>query len=213
MNIGFIGAGKMAQAIAIGLVKKGGISPSRISASAPRQDETLEAFEKSVGEGVFVTSDNQELVRRSEVVILAVKPQVAGEAIPPLRESSGGKLFVSVMAGLPTHRIEAWLGEGARVVRAMPNTPCLIGQGMTAIAHGSRSLPGDLEVVTNLLKTTGKVVEVEESKMDAVTSLSGSGPAYVYHFIGSQVTTITFGTNTFLGFAGQNRTNFNPFNW
>jgi pyrroline-5-carboxylate reductase len=182
MKIGFIGAGKMAEAIASGLVNKGGIAPASISASA-RTRESLTRFQHGVGGAIFLTQDNREVVRRSEVVVLAIKPQVAGEVIPALREVSGGKLFVSVMAGVSAGRLESWLEGGGRVIRAMPNTPSLIGWGMTAIAAGSRSTEGDLTLVRRLLETTGKVVVVEEANMDAVTAVSGSGPAYVYHFI------------------------------
>lgn len=179
-KIGFIGGGNMAEAMIRGLVA-GGVVPSGIAVSEP-----LPARRKSLEEryGIAAVTTAGEVFSSSDIVVLAVKPQVAptvlAETAPLV---SDRHLLVSIMAGVTTAAIEAAFPDGVRVVRAMPNTPALTLEGATAIAAGSRAGSEDLQVVRRIFELVGKAWVVEEKLMDAVTGLSGSGPAYVFTFI------------------------------
>jgi pyrroline-5-carboxylate reductase len=126
-------------------------------------------------------------VRPSGLVILAIKPQVFPEALPALREASAGKLFLSLAAGMSLEKIGGWLHPTARIVRSMPNTPMQIGAGASVYAGGPNVTEDDLALVHRVLSSAGKAWRVEEKQIDAVTALSGSGPAYVFHFIDALV--------------------------
>jgi pyrroline-5-carboxylate reductase len=181
MIFGFIGAGKMARALASGLVRGGVISAGRLICSS-RTEKSGEPF-LDLLPGARWTSDNETLVAESDLVIVAIKPQVFPDALPPLREASAGKLFLSLAAGVTLGKIEGWLHPSARVVRAMPNTPMQVGAGASAYAGGSKVKEADCEMVQRILSTAGKAWRVQEDQFDAITALSGSGPAYVFHFI------------------------------
>src|SRR5206468_900452 len=131
-----------------------------------------------------VTTDNGALLRGSKIVLLAVKPQILDAVLAELRLGVTPKhLFISIAAGVPTKRLEAGLGPGARVVRVMPNTPALLGQGMAVAVRGTHATVADERVSLKLLRAVGKARAVQdEVLLDAVTGLSGSGPAYVYLF-------------------------------
>jgi pyrroline-5-carboxylate reductase len=168
----------MAEAILRGLVRAG-LDPARLIASDPDP-----ARRKLVsGElGVRVTQSNAEVARAAQVVVLAVKPQAleaAAATLPP----DARPLYVSIVAGAPLARLAQLLGEGTRVVRSMPNTPALIGAGITALAAPASLSPEDLALAEAVLSSVGRIVRLPESALDAVTGLSGSGPAYVYLFI------------------------------
>jgi len=177
-SIGTIGAGNMAEAILEGLLQSG-LSPDQLIASDPADARRAHLEEQL---GIRTTTSNAEVCQQSELVVLAVKPgivEAAAAAIP----AGSGCLFLSIAAGLPLARLRDFLGRDARVVRAMPNTPALIGRGVTALAEDPKSSPQDLERAGAVLQAIGSVVRVPESQLDAVTGLSGSGPAYVYLFI------------------------------
>ena len=182
-NIGFIGAGKMGSAIIKGVLRAGLVGRQQLAASDP-----IEALGKALVEetGVRFTQDNAGLVEASDIVVLAVKPQVmdgvleALAGIPP-----GDRLWVSIAAGVPLNRIEGILPEGTRVVRVMPNTPCLVGQAASAYCGGRCATADDLAKVGQIFSSVGLAVAVDEHHLDAVTALSGSGPAYVFLFIES----------------------------
>jgi pyrroline-5-carboxylate reductase len=180
MNIGFIGGGNMSEAIMRGLLA-GGVAPERIVASEPvagRRDFLGGTY------GVKVTVDNKSSVSASDVIILAVKPQVSAEVLGGLAGCvTRAKLIVSIMAGISTGKIEETLGDEVRVVRVMPNTPALVLQAASALAPGSHATVQDLEVATAIFDLLGKTYVVGEKLLDAVTGLSGSGPAYVYTLI------------------------------
>jgi pyrroline-5-carboxylate reductase len=130
--------------------------------------------------GIETTTDNHQLVKQSDVVVLAVKPQVFDKVL----DAVGGdfrtdQVLVSVAAGVPVSAMEARLPSMARVVRSMPNTPATVDAGATAIAPGTHATPEDLEVARALFSAVGRVVTLDETLLDAVTGLSGSGPAYV----------------------------------
>jgi pyrroline-5-carboxylate reductase len=181
MIIGFIGAGVMARALGKGLVDGHIVSPSELICSAPQIQDGQPFLDLLPGSRW--TSNNDEVVRQSDLTILAVKPQVLQEATSTLREVSAGKLFLSIAAGVTIEKIRDWLHPSARVVRAMPNTPMQIGMGASVYAGGPETTQADLALAERVLSSAGKAWHVEERQIDAVTALSGSGPAYVFHFI------------------------------
>ena len=184
--IAFIGAGNMAEALIRGLVKAGTFAPQRIVAADIRAEQ-LDFLRQNFG--VRVTGDNATAVAEASVVVLAVKPQQVCAALAGVRgKMSADKLTISIVAGVPTMRIEKELaqkGSGSavkmRVVRVMPNTPALVGAGVSAMAKGVNATEEDLATAEAILGAVGITVRVEERFMDAVTALSGSGPAYVFY--------------------------------
>jgi len=176
-TLGFLGAGNMAGAIVDGLLHGKVLAPDRILASDAKP-ERLEHLRKV--RGIRTTGDNHALVRECDVVVLAVKPQVIDKVLKEVGGSvRGDQLVVSVAAGVPIEAIEARLPAGSHVVRAMPNTPATVQAGATAIAGGAHAIDADLRVARELFEAVGRVVTLDESLLDAVTGLSGSGPAYV----------------------------------
>jgi pyrroline-5-carboxylate reductase len=176
-TIGFVGAGNMAEALIRGLVRGGHVTPGKIAASAPRRDR-LEELAKHYG--IDVTTDNREVVARCGLVVLAVKPQIVGRVLAQIGDGLAGKLVVSVCAGVGTEAIEEAVAPGVRVVRAMPNTPALVGAGATAISPGKLASDTDLATARAMFEAVGIAVVLDESHLDAVTGLSGSGPAYIF---------------------------------
>jgi pyrroline-5-carboxylate reductase len=176
-SIGFLGAGNMAGALILGLIQAGVVKPSRIVASDVREDR-LEQL--AAEHGIRVTLDNHRLVRESKILVLAVKPQVVDKVLASIgRHVRKTTLVVSIAAGVPISAIEARLPAGARVVRSMPNVAALALAGATAIAAGTHATPRDMEAAKALFDAVGRTVILDESLLDAVTGLSGSGPAYV----------------------------------
>jgi pyrroline-5-carboxylate reductase len=174
--IGFLGAGNMATALIEGLLHAG-VLPHRIAASDVKT-ERLEQLNET--QGIRTTRDNRVLLRESDVVVLSVKPQVIDRVLTEIgAEVQKDHLVISVAAGVPIDALEARLPAGSRVVRAMPNTPATVQAGATAIAGGAHASEDDLRVARELFEAVGRVVALDESLLDAVTGLSGSGPAYV----------------------------------
>ena len=174
----FIGAGKMATAIALGL-KKSGIPAEKIHAYDV-SPAAAKAFSRTTG--VTTSQTMAEALAKADLVILAVKPQYAAAALDEARSCLQGKLLVSIAAGLTIQ----WLSEHAgttRIVRVMPNTPALAGEGTSCYAGAPGIAEDDLEAAGAVLKSVGLAQVVSESQLDAVTGLSGSGPAYVMEFI------------------------------
>jgi len=138
---------------------------------------------------VGVTADNAEVVRGSKLVVLAVKPQIIDQVIAALRAAAPpGRVFLSIAAGVTTARLEAGLGADQRVLRVMPNTPALVGKGISVLVRGRHATAADARLGLRVLRTVGAAVAVEnEGLLDAVTGLSGSGPAYVYLFAESLI--------------------------
>ena len=180
-TIGFIGAGNMAGALAKGLLAAKSHRPRELWAS-DAEARQLGRFARTYG--VARAPDNRALVAGSEIVVLAVKPQVMATVLDELRPVvTRRQLFVSIAAGIPTARLEAGLGGRPRVVRAMPNTPSLVGAGITVVVRGAHASTADERRAAALFGGVGEVVRVkDEALMDAVTGVSGSGPAYVYRF-------------------------------
>ncbi|MFO0871757.1 MAG: pyrroline-5-carboxylate reductase [Pirellulales bacterium] len=181
LRVGFVGAGQMAQALARGFVQARLIEPARLLAFDP-VPAALEALAQNVA-GIGLATSNRQVVDESDVIVLAVKPQQVNRAVAELRPGvTTEKLFVSVAAGIPLHRLCDGLGTG-RVVRVMPNTPCLVGRGAAGFSLGPAASPEDGRIVAELLNSVGIALPVDESLLDAVTGLSGSGPAFIYVLI------------------------------
>lgn len=180
--IGFIGCGAMAQALATGLVGAG-VDPQRLAGSDPAAQQR-EAFGGATGAQVF--ADNGALVERSDTVVLAVKPGLVTDVLAalPAGSSPGSALWISIAAGITLETLAAALPAGTRIIRAMPNTPALVSQGATAFCGNDATRPADLDAADTLFKAVGlSWIAPEESILDAVTGLSGSGPAYVLLFL------------------------------
>jgi pyrroline-5-carboxylate reductase len=181
-KIAFIGGGNMAEAIMRGLLREDvGVGICVAEISPERRIELAAKFPN-----VLVVENAAEAAQWGEVVILAIKPQQAEGALDLIEPViTPDKLVISIMAGIPSSKIEANLVPGCRVIRAMPNTPALIGAGATAVAAGRKTSPDDLDLARQIFALVGVAVSVDEKLMDAVTALSGSGPAYVFTFIES----------------------------
>jgi pyrroline-5-carboxylate reductase len=180
-RIGFLGGGNMAGALVAGLLGSKVVEKDQIRISEPRRERKDELAKEH---GVTVTASNADVVKWANVVVLAVKPQVLPAVLVECGASVGsGHLVVSLVAGIPVGRIESGVGPGARVVRAMPNTAALARAGATAIAAGASATDADLDVARALFDAVGVSVVLPEHQLDAVTGLSGSGPAYVMLFI------------------------------
>lgn len=177
-TIGFIGGGNMAEAMIRGLVRGGHVPSDRVAASGPRT-ERLDELKREYG--IDTTTNNRELVQRCGIVVLAIKPQIMDKVLREITDQiNPATLVVSIAAGVDTETIEESLPDGMRVVRAMPNTPALVGAGATAISPGKHASQADLTVARALFDAVGITVELEELHLDAVTGLSGSGPAYIF---------------------------------
>jgi pyrroline-5-carboxylate reductase len=175
-RLGFLGAGNMSAALIKGLLHAG-VRPESVLASDAKA-ERLEAMRKQ--HGIRTTADNHALVRDCDVLVLGVKPQVIDKVLTEIGdEVRPEQLVVSVAAGVPIEGLEARLPSGSRLVRAMPNTPATVQAGVTALAAGSHAHDDDLRVARELFEAVGRVVVLDEAQLDAVTGLSGSGPAYV----------------------------------
>jgi pyrroline-5-carboxylate reductase len=182
IRIGFIGAGRMATALARGFVEARAVAADAISASDPSA-AARDAFTSQTG-GIPAGDDNATVVRGSDVVILAVKPQMMDGVLVGLRDAlPSAALVVSIAAGITLERLAAGLPSRQRIVRVMPNTPCLIGRGASCFSLGAEATRSDADIVSTLLAAVGCAYEVPESQLDAVTGLSGSGPAFVYSMI------------------------------
>jgi len=180
-KIGVIGAGKIGSAIARGIIRAGLVNKESVM-SSDVSDELRQAIARDLD--IKVTPDNGALCDFAEIIILAVKPQIVDPVAREIAKKLGkSKLLVSVAAGVPLGRIETHLERGARVVRVMPNIPCVIGAGAAGFAGGGHATAADLEKVGAILNSFGVGLAVEEKYLDAVTGLSGSGPAYVFLFM------------------------------
>jgi pyrroline-5-carboxylate reductase len=182
-ELGIIGAGNMAEAIVRGVQRTGLLQPEQIIAadvSAARRD----LFKYQLG--VRAVEDNREAARQSNSLLLSVKPQQAAAALANIGEVlRPDALVISIMAGISSAFIEKHLGGGRpwRVIRTMPNTPMLVGEGMVGIAAGAHATPRDIAEARKLFESAAAVIEVAESQLDAVTAMSGSGPAYFFYFV------------------------------
>ncbi len=180
-RIGFIGAGQMATALGQGFVKAGLVAAENLLAADPLSGARQRFAQVTGGR---TTQDNTEVAAASDVLFLAVKPQQMAEVAAQLRgKITAEKLVVSIAAGIRLAALAEQLGAAVRLVRVMPNTPCLVGQGACGFCLGQRATAEDAELVRELLGAVGLAFCVDEKLLDAVTGLSGSGPAFVYLMI------------------------------
>jgi pyrroline-5-carboxylate reductase len=180
MKIGFIGCGKMSSALVSGILQKGVAQPQNVWLS-DYVDAAAQSLARETGANVVRT--NRELVEAVDVILLCVKPGDALAALEGVRAELVGKLVISIVAGLKLSTLETAVGSGGRVVRVMPNTPALIQKAASAYALGSLATQADGAFVEQLFGAVGFVGCVKEPLLDAVTGLSGSGPAYAYLMI------------------------------
>lgn len=172
----------MATALAKGCTQTGLIATDRLLASDP-WSEAREQFAATLP-AAQVTENNQQVLAESDVVVLAVKPQKMAEVLSSITSAVNPQhLLVSIAAGAPVAKLARDLPPGTRLVRVMPNTPCLIAKGASCFSRGPTATEEDATLVRKLLESVGSVWEVEEQQLDAVTGLSGSGPAFVYSLI------------------------------
>jgi pyrroline-5-carboxylate reductase len=181
VTIGFLGAGQMATALAGGW-KRAGLLDTVKSVAADPFSEARSKFEKATG--IRACDSNRDVAAACDVLVLAVKPQVMPGVLAELKSAIGAKhLVVSIAAGVTLKTFSDGLGEKVRLVRVMPNTPCLVGASASAYSQGPNASGEDVELVGKLFGAVGTAFRVAEPLLDAVTGLSGSGPAFVYTFI------------------------------
>ncbi len=181
LNIGFLGAGKMATALAKGFLHAKLVKANQLCAADPFP-AAREQFAAATGAKTFAA--NLDTARTATVLILATKPDQTAAALAEIAGAFGpNHLLVSIAAGVTLAKVEGALPAGARVIRVMPNTPALVGAGAAGYALGKNATTADGELAQRLLSAVGVALPVKESLLDAVTGLSGSGPAYVYQFI------------------------------
>lgn len=181
LTIGFLGAGKMATALAKGVVSAGLVKPAQIRASDPLP-AALTAFKKETGAKTIAS--NVAVADFANVLIIAVKPAHVAELLEEIRPKLRPEhLVISIAAGVPISKLENGLGGDARVIRVMPNTPALVSASATAYALGKTATAADAALAQRLFSSVGIAFQVKENLLDAVTGLSGSGPAYIYLII------------------------------
>jgi pyrroline-5-carboxylate reductase len=181
LRVGFLGAGKMATALANGWLAAGLASAEHLRASDPLP-QARQAFLDETG--VRAIADNGEVVAGSDLLVIAVKPQSMAGLLGEIRPAVGARhLIVSIAAGIALRQLAEGLGSDRRLVRVMPNTPCLVGASASAYAPGEKATADDIALVDRLLNAVGRAHRLPEHLLDAVTGLSGSGPAFVYVII------------------------------
>ncbi len=181
LKLGFLGGGKMAAALARGFVSAGLAKVANILASDPIAPARAAFAEQT---GAKSTASNIEVVQFADVLVLAVKPGNVAPLLEEIRPAMTPRhLLISIAAGVPISKLETGIGEGARIIRVMPNTPALVGASATAYALGRSATSADAALAQELFSAVGVAFELKESMLDAVTGLSGSGPAYVYVMI------------------------------
>jgi len=180
-TIAFLGAGNMAEALVKGLLRAHVALPSEILCADRRAERGPELTHKY---GVRFTKDNLAAAREASIVVLSVKPQAMNKLLQEIKPAlDQSKLVISIAAGVPIEAIERQVGHGVRIIRTMPNTPALVGAGATALSAGEHATEADLAQARALFEAVGMAVVVDEPLLDAVTGLSGSGPAYIFLII------------------------------
>lgn len=181
MKIGFIGAGNMAKAMLGGILANGIFNKEEIIAS-DASEACLKAIEDSLG--ISTTTDNKIVAKQADVIVLAVKPQYYGSVIEEIKHGvQSHQIIVTIAPGQTIERLEHLFGKTLKLVRTMPNTPALVGEGITAVCKNKEVTQDELRYICKILEGFGKVEVVDEHLMDVVVSVSGSSPAYVFMFI------------------------------
>ena len=177
-RVAVLGAGKIGGILLRAFLQKNLVHPKNARATVKHAERAAE-LSKSLG--VEVGTDNRAAVRGADIVLIAVKPLLVAEVAQAIREEVGPKtLVISVAASVPSSYLEQKLPDGVPVIRAMPNTPCAIGEGMTGLAMGRHATEAHMEIARTLFESAGRVAVVDEKLMDAVTGLSASGTAFIY---------------------------------
>lgn len=180
-TIGFIGAGNMASAMIGGILASKAFLPGKILVSAP-SNRRLDVLKNQYG--VVVTNRNQEVAEAADILVLAVKPNIILDVCKEIcSRMKKDVIVVSIAAGITLEALQEALGESAKIIRAMPNTPCLVGEGMSAIFAGKNAGESDIAQVCELFRLFGKAEVLDEKLVDAVGAVSGSSPAYVFLFL------------------------------
>ncbi len=179
-KIGFIGSGNMARAMIHGILSSGFFSSEQMIASA-RSQETLAKINQEFG--IETTLENTKVIEQSNIVVLAVKPYLYESILQENKGILADKIVISIAPGKPIVLFESILGEGAKILRTMPNTPAMVGEGMSAICPNKNITEEELELLQNIFATFGKVEQIEEKLFDAYVAVAGSSPAYVYMLI------------------------------
>ena len=179
-KIGFIGCGNMAKAMITSIIKAALVDPANIFASDGYQAGLDDARSRL---GINTTMDNKEVVNECDVIFLDVKPNIYDSVMKEIAPLGAGRLFVSIAPGKTLSYLESGLGKEAKILRTMPNTPAMVGEGVTAICPNKNITNEDMEVLESIIGTFGTVERVEEKLFDAVVAVSGSSPAYVFMFI------------------------------
>lgn len=181
MKLGFIGAGNMAKAMMGGILKNEILKPEEVIASdmyVPGLEQTKENL------GIHVTTDNKEVAKNAEVIVLSVKPQFYAAVIDEIKEFiTESQIIVTIAPGKTLEYLAGAFGHPVKIVRTMPNTPALVGEGITGVCHNELVTKEELDYVCNILRGFGKAEVLSEKLMDVVVSVSGSSPAYVFMFI------------------------------
>ena len=181
MKLGFIGCGNMAQAMITGILTQKVVNPEELIVSNPREEKTAKLREKF---GILTTTDNKKVAKESEILVLSVKPQVYPEVIKEIKEEvSSDQIIVTIAAGVSMSATERQFGKETKIVRVMPNTPALVGEGMSGLCCNEYVTEEEFDQVHHIFESFGKAEKITENLMDAVVGVSGSGPAYVYMFI------------------------------
>lgn len=177
-RVAVLGVGKMGGIILRALLEQGLLAPERTCATVHQADL---ANARARNPKISIGTDNRQAVSGANVVLICVKPQQIKQVLEDLREvATPEQVFISIVASVPTNYIEEALGGKIPVVRVMPNTPCIVRQGMLALCKGQHATEAQVEMARGLFDTVGRTVVVEEKYMDAITGLSASGPAYIY---------------------------------
>jgi pyrroline-5-carboxylate reductase len=177
-RVAVLGAGKMGGILLKALLEKKLLSANLVSATVAHEERARTLSDKL---GVTVSTDNLSAVKNADIIFICVKPQVVEEVVEQIRPNiHKNQMIISVAASVPTSQIEKAMGAEIPVVRAMPNTPCALGAGMTALCKGKFATSKDVDSASALFRVVGRTVVVDEKHMDAVTGLSASGPAYIY---------------------------------
>lgn len=182
MNLAIIGLGNMGEAILSGILNQGLVKPENITAAdkkfADAEFELPAEFSQ-----ITITADNKAAAAEADYIILAVKPQIINLVLEDIKKEAASKVIISIAAGVKTELLAQYFGARAKIIRVMPNTPALVAEGMSALYYTSAVEADEKAFVDRIFNSLGKTVEVKEEAMDAVTGLSGSGPAFVYLFI------------------------------
>ena len=183
MKVGILGTGKMGGALARGLVKAGVVGLNNLIGCDAHEGGRAHFQSLFLPETAVTCSDLKDWLPYLDVIVLSIKPQQIQSGLGALQGYRPETLFLSVAAGISTTQLESLFGGTPRVVRAMPNTPCLVGEGVSAYCGGKYATPEDLKIAERFLGSVGTVCAVAEDQINIVTALSGSGPAYAFHFV------------------------------